>query len=46
MILNLTFCDENLDFILKKLEEWSNISMPWFENNYIKINSHTFNFLV
>ena len=31
--------DKNLAFLLAKLEGHSNISMKWFENNYMKMNS-------
>ena len=32
-------CDKNLQFILTKLENHSDIAIKWFENNYMKINS-------
>ena len=30
---------KNLQFVLTKLKEYSNIATEWFENNYMKINS-------
>ena len=32
-------CDKNLQFIITKLENHSNIDIKWFENNYMKMNS-------
>ena len=32
-------CDKNLAFVFAKLEGNSDVSMKWFENNYMKMNS-------
>ena len=32
-------CDKNLEFVLTKLENHSDIVIKWFENNYMKMNS-------
>ena len=32
-------CSKNLEFVLSKLEEHSNIAIEWFENSYMKMNS-------
>ena len=33
-------CNKNLEFVLTKLENHSNIAIKWFEENYMKINSN------
>ena len=35
----LNVCNKNLEYILTKLEEHSDIAIKWFENNYMKMNS-------
>ena len=32
-------CDKNLEFVLAKLENSSDIAIKWFEDNYMKMNS-------
>ena len=32
-------CNKNLEYVLTKLEEHSDIAIKWFENNYMKMNS-------
>ena len=32
-------CDENLDFVLKRLEHQSNFALKWFEDKNMKMNS-------
>ena len=32
-------CDKNLEFVLSKLENHSDIAIKWFEDDYMKINS-------
>ena len=39
MIRHPMFAIKNLEFVLLKLEEQSNIAINWFENNYMKMNS-------
>ena len=39
-------CNKNLEFVLLKLEEQSNIAINWFENNYSKMNSDKCHLLI
>ena len=39
-------CDENLDFVLERLEHQSNIALKWFENNNMKMNSGKFHLFI
>ena len=39
-------CHKNLEFVLNKLEEQSNIAINWFENNYMKMNSDKCHLLI
>ena len=32
-------CDENLEVIVRKLEENSDLAISWFQNNYMKLNT-------
>ena len=38
--------NKNLEFVLLKLEEQSNIAIKWFENNYRKMNSDKCHLLI
>ena len=39
-------CNKNLEFVLLKLEEQSNIAINWFESNYMKMNSDKCHLLI
>ena len=32
-------CDENLEVVVRKLEENSDLAISWFQNNYMKLNT-------
>ena len=35
-------CDANLESVLKKLEENSELAITWFEKNYMKLNTNKY----
>ena len=39
-------CDQNLDYLIKKLELDSILAIEWFESNYMKLNQEKFHFIM
>ena len=39
-------CDINLESVLEKLEENSELARTWFEKNYIKLNTDKYHLIV
>ena len=39
-------CDQNLDYLIKKLEHDSTLAIEWFESNYMKLNHDKCHFIM
>ena len=39
-------CDISLNLVFKKLEEQANVAMRWFGNNFMKINSDSYELFI